>query len=86
MPRQPVFVPDPDAPHLAALPMAQERSAPVRAAQYIRMSTDNQQYSPANQRDAIAKYAADHGMVVVRTYADEGAAACRLNAKGCARC
>jgi DNA invertase Pin-like site-specific DNA recombinase len=44
----------------------------VRAAQYVRMSTDHQQYSTTNQREAIANYAAEHGMVVVRTYADEG--------------
>src|SRR5262245_12293771 len=42
------------------------------AAQYIRMSTDHQQYSTANQSDAIARYAREHGLEVVRTYADEG--------------
>lgn len=45
---------------------------PVRAAQYVRMSTDHQRYSTENQRDAIAKYASQHGMTIVRTYADEG--------------
>ena len=43
-----------------------------RAALYVRMSTDHQHYSTANQRDALARYAADHGLDVVRTYADEG--------------
>jgi DNA invertase Pin-like site-specific DNA recombinase len=44
----------------------------VRAAQYVRMSTDHQQYSTANQSDAIRAYAAKRGMAIVRTYADEG--------------
>jgi DNA invertase Pin-like site-specific DNA recombinase len=44
----------------------------VRAAEYVRMSTDHQQYSTANQSDAIRAYAAERGMEIVRTYADEG--------------
>jgi DNA invertase Pin-like site-specific DNA recombinase len=44
----------------------------VRAAQYVRMSTDHQKYSTENQAEAIAAYAAQHGMEIVRTYADEG--------------
>jgi len=44
----------------------------VRAAQYVRMSTDHQRYSTENQADAIAAYAARHGMRIVRTFADEG--------------
>jgi DNA invertase Pin-like site-specific DNA recombinase len=36
------------------------------------MSTEHQQYSIANQTDAIAAYALRHGLEVVRTYADEG--------------
>jgi hypothetical protein len=43
-----------------------------RAAQYVRMSTDHQQYSTANQQDAIARYARERGLDIVRTYADEG--------------
>ena len=42
------------------------------AAQYVRMSTEDQQYSIANQEDAIRTYAKKHGYVVVSTYADEG--------------
>lgn len=45
---------------------------PVRAAQYVRMSTDHQRYSTENQRDVIQKYADRHAMTIVRTYADEG--------------
>lgn len=44
----------------------------IRAAQYVRMSTDHQRYSLLNQRDAIAQYATDHGFKIVRTYADAG--------------
>ncbi len=45
---------------------------PVRAAQYVRMSTEHQQYSTENQAKAIAKYAEQHGMEIVFTYADSG--------------
>ena len=44
----------------------------VRAAQYVRMSTEHQQYSTLNQEDAIREYAARRGYEIVRTYADEG--------------
>ena len=36
------------------------------------MSTDHQRYSTENQSEAIQQYAARRGLVVVRTYADEG--------------
>ncbi|RQH15707.1 recombinase family protein [Bradyrhizobium sp. RP6] len=49
-----------------------------RAAQYIRMSTDNQRYSTQNQAAAIAVYAAQHDLVIVRTYADEGRSGLRI--------
>lgn len=55
------------------------KAPPVRAAQYVRaavqylrMSTEHQRYSPDNQRAAIARYAAEHGYEVTRTYIDEG--------------
>lgn len=44
----------------------------VRAAQYLRMSTENQQYSTENQRNAIAEYAELHGYAVVASYIDAG--------------
>ena len=43
-----------------------------RAAQYVRMSTEHQQYSTANQQDALREYAERRGLEIVRTYADEG--------------
>ncbi|WP_420965312.1 recombinase family protein [Bradyrhizobium sp. B120] len=44
----------------------------VRAAQYLRMSTENQQYSTENQQNAIAEYAELHGYAVVASYIDAG--------------
>lgn len=43
-----------------------------RAAQYVRMSTDLQQYSPENQGSAIIRYAENHGLEIIRTYSDHG--------------
>ena len=43
-----------------------------RAAQYVRMSTEHQQYSTSNQEDIIRDYAKARGFEIVRTYADEG--------------
>lgn len=50
----------------------------IPAAQYLRMSTENQQYSLQNQADAIAKYAVEHGFEVVRTYSDAAKSGLRL--------
>jgi DNA invertase Pin-like site-specific DNA recombinase len=47
-------------------------SRPIMAAEYVRMSTDKQDTSIANQQAAIAAYADAHNMLVVRTFADEG--------------
>ena len=56
-----------------AEPSASDEPPPtVRAAQYVRMSTDHQRYSTENQAEAIGEYAARHGMEIVCTYADEG--------------
>ena len=59
---------------------------PVRAAQYVRMSTDHQRYSTENQQTAIAKYASQHGMEIVRTYADEGKSGLSLGEASGAGC
>jgi DNA invertase Pin-like site-specific DNA recombinase len=42
----------------------------IAAAQYLRMSTEHQQYSTANQECRIQEYAKSHGFTVTRTYAD----------------
>jgi DNA invertase Pin-like site-specific DNA recombinase len=44
----------------------------ARAAQYLRMSTEHQQYSIANQSAAIALYAAAHDIGIVRSFVDAG--------------
>jgi DNA invertase Pin-like site-specific DNA recombinase len=53
----------------------------VRAAQYVRMSTDHQQYSTENQADAIRSYAEQRGIEIVRTYADEGRSGLRIDGR-----
>src|SRR5881397_3001913 len=52
-----------------------------RAAQYVRMSTEHQQYSTENQRDKIREYAARRGLEIVRTYADEGKSGLRIDGR-----
>lgn len=54
---------------------------PVRAAQYVRMSTEHQKYSTENQSDAIQQYAEKRGIQIVRTYADEGKSGLRLDGR-----
>jgi DNA invertase Pin-like site-specific DNA recombinase len=44
----------------------------IRAAQYVRKSTDHQKYSIENQSDANLGYARRRGMEIIRTYADDG--------------
>jgi DNA invertase Pin-like site-specific DNA recombinase len=53
----------------------------VHAAQYLRMSTEHQQYSTQNQADAIASYAEQRGFKIVRTYGDEGKSGLRLSGR-----
>ncbi|MFI5299482.1 MAG: recombinase family protein [Polyangiales bacterium] len=53
----------------------------VRAAQYVRMSTEHQQYSTENQSDAIREYAHKRGMEIVRTFADAGKSGLRLDGR-----
>src|SRR5882724_4976993 len=45
---------------------------PTRAAQYLRMSSENQRYSTENQQNAISEYAEQHGYAVVASYIDAG--------------
>jgi DNA invertase Pin-like site-specific DNA recombinase len=44
----------------------------IRAAQYVRMSTDHQEFSTENQVDVIRAFAERHDMEVVRTFEDAG--------------
>jgi DNA invertase Pin-like site-specific DNA recombinase len=43
------------------------------------MSTDHQRYSTQNQAAAIANYATQHDLTIVRTYADEGRSGLRIS-------
>jgi DNA invertase Pin-like site-specific DNA recombinase len=54
---------------------------PKRAAQYVRMSTEHQQYSTENQEAAIRSYAKARNLVIVRTYADEGKSGLRVEGR-----
>jgi DNA invertase Pin-like site-specific DNA recombinase len=63
-----------DAPDSATRPA-------VRAAQYVRMSTEHQKYSTENQAAIIAQYAENRGVAITRTYADEGKSGLRLDGR-----
>jgi hypothetical protein len=58
-----------------------KRSKALRAAQYIRMSTDYQRYSPQNQAAAIAAFAQQKNLAIVRTYMDEGRSGLRIKGR-----
>ncbi len=53
-------------------PTDADPNALKRAAAYVRMSTEHQQYSTNNQKDIIDEYAARRGMEIVEVYSDEG--------------
>lgn len=50
----------------------------IRAAEYVRMSTEHQKYSTDNQSAAIRRYAEKRGYEIVKTYADEGKSGLKL--------
>lgn len=52
-----------------------------RAAEYVRMPTEHQQYSTQNQADRIREYAAHRGIQIVRTYADEGKSGLKIGGR-----
>ncbi|CAM3934040.1 recombinase family protein [Bordetella muralis] len=51
-------------------------------AEYVRMSTDHQRYSTANQAAAIRAYADAHRMRIVRTFMDEGKSGLDIERRG----
>ena len=51
---------------------------PIRAVEYVRMSTEHQQYSTENQQKVIREYAEKRGMVITRTYMDAGKSGLRI--------
>jgi DNA invertase Pin-like site-specific DNA recombinase len=52
-----------------------------RAAQYLRMSTEHQEFSTANQRDAIGAFAVAKGFKIVATYEDAGKSGLTLSGR-----
>ena len=53
----------------------------MRGAEYVRMSTEHQQYSTENQGDKIREYASRRGVEIVQTYADEGKSGLRIDGR-----
>lgn len=53
----------------------------VRAAEYVRISTEHQQYSTDNQAAAIRRYADTHGYEIVHTYKDDGKSGLNLSGR-----
>ncbi|MFK4720842.1 DNA invertase Pin-like site-specific DNA recombinase [Bradyrhizobium niftali] len=53
----------------------------LKAAQYVRMSTDAQKYSIENQMAAIAAHAARRHITIVRTYTDAGRSGLRIQGR-----
>ena len=53
----------------------------IKAAQYVRMSTEHQKYSTENQAEIISRYADERCFEIVRTYADEGKSGLRLDGR-----
>ena len=53
----------------------------IQAAQYVRMSTEHQQYSTENQSDSLKEYATRRGIQIVRTFCDAGKSGLRLDGR-----
>ena len=53
----------------------------IRAAEYVRMSTEHQKYSTENQGDEIRVYAERHHMEIVRTYSDAGKSGLKIEGR-----
>jgi DNA invertase Pin-like site-specific DNA recombinase len=58
-----------------------KRNRALRAAQYVRMSTEFQRYSTQNQAAAIAAYAQQKNFTIVQTYVDEGRSGLRIKGR-----
>lgn len=61
--------------------VAEASAARSPAAEYVRMSTEHQQYSTENQAGIIRDYAASRHIEIVRTYADEGRSGLRIDGR-----
>jgi DNA invertase Pin-like site-specific DNA recombinase len=60
-------------------PRNERDSKNLRAAQYVRMSTEHQRYSLENQAAGIATYAASRNLTIVRSYEDKGRSGLRFS-------
>jgi DNA invertase Pin-like site-specific DNA recombinase len=58
-----------------------QRTTRIHAAEYVRMSTEHQQYSTDNQAAAIRRFAEVHGYEIVRTYQDDGKSGLNLSGR-----
>ena len=58
-----------------------KESRTIRAAEYVRMSTEHQKYSTENQADEIRSYAKLHNMEIIRTYSDAGKSGLRIQGR-----
>lgn len=61
--------------------MSEVTSTLLRVAQYLRVSTDMQEYSILNQKEAISTFASVHGMRIVKTYVDEAKSGLHLRGR-----
>nr|WP_291272307.1 recombinase family protein [Geothrix sp.] len=53
----------------------------ICAAQYVRMSTEHQQYSTENQSDVLREYASRRGLQIVRTFSDAKKSGLRIDGR-----
>src|SRR5208282_4100341 len=60
-------------------------AGPARVAQYVRMSTEHQQYSTENPMDTVRRYAEARRMEIVRTYSDEARSGLNIEGRGSLR-
>lgn len=63
------------------VPSPKQEAPVIRAAEYVRMSTEHQRYSTENQSDAIRQYAEKRGITIVRTFADEGKSGLKITGR-----
>jgi len=58
-----------------------ETASALRAVEYVRMSTEHQQYSTENQSAKIREYASRRQINIIRTYADAGKSGLRIDGR-----
>lgn len=67
--------------HSGNVPDRPKTAVALRAVEYVRMSTEHQQYSTENQADKIREYAKRRNIEIVRTYADAGKSGLRIDGR-----